>query len=509
MPGKKQLVINLIANTLAFSISFGISFFLTPFIIKTVGSVAYGFVSLALDFLSYASLITIALNSMAGRFITIKIHQNDNEGANKYFNSVLVSNSIMSAALAIPAFLCIVFLNKLVNVPPEIYTDVQILIAFLFLNFVLSIMGTTFSVATFARNRLELSSLRSIEFNIIRAIMLVSLFTFLRPSVSYIGITACVASTFVLITNVYYTKTLLPEVRIDKKYFDFKAVLELITSGVWNTIVRLGQLLLDGFDLLITNIFIGATAMGTLAIAKTVPMFITSVVGMLAGVFMPQFTIIYAKNDMPSLISNIKKSMKIMGIIVGIPVSLLIAYGDVFYHLWVPSQDAKLLQILSIISVASIIISGSINSIYNIFTVTNKLKANALWLVGSGLINILIVVILLKTTLLGLYAIAGISTIISIVRNLVFTAPYGAKCLNLRWPTFYDEILKSIVAVFIVTAIALSLRLLLNIDSWATLILFGGISAIIGLILNMFFILNKEERNYLVQASLKIVRREK
>ena len=89
MNRNKQLTINLVSSILAFIINMGISFFLTPYITKNIGVEAYGFVSLGTQFINYASLVTIALNSMAGRFITIEIHKKNWESANKYFNSVL------------------------------------------------------------------------------------------------------------------------------------------------------------------------------------------------------------------------------------------------------------------------------------------------------------------------------------------------------------------------------------------------------------------------------------
>ena len=49
---KKIMVINFFANFLSFAISLIISFFLTPYIVKTVGAEAYGFVSLANSFVS-------------------------------------------------------------------------------------------------------------------------------------------------------------------------------------------------------------------------------------------------------------------------------------------------------------------------------------------------------------------------------------------------------------------------------------------------------------------------
>ena len=42
--------------------------------------------------------------------------------------------------------------------------------------------------------------------------------------------------------------------------------------------------------------------------------------------------------------------MKLTGVLLTIPFSILIIYGSEFYSLWVPSQDAKVLQMLSVLT---------------------------------------------------------------------------------------------------------------------------------------------------------------
>jgi len=160
---KKQLLINLIASILAFIVNTGISFFLTPYITKAIGVEAYGFVSLGSNFINYVSLVTIALNSMVGRFITIEIHRNNWGTANKYFNSAFLSNVLFASVMLIPSIFCIIYIDRIVNVPQDILVDVKVLFFFLFLNFLISIILSPFSVATFATNKLYLSSKRQIE----------------------------------------------------------------------------------------------------------------------------------------------------------------------------------------------------------------------------------------------------------------------------------------------------------------------------------------------------------
>jgi len=67
----RQLAINIAASFTALFISMGINFLLSPFIVKTVGVEAYGFVQFGNNIISYLSILAIALNSMSSRFISI------------------------------------------------------------------------------------------------------------------------------------------------------------------------------------------------------------------------------------------------------------------------------------------------------------------------------------------------------------------------------------------------------------------------------------------------------
>ena len=79
----KQTTINLITSLAAFVINAGISFVLTPYILEKLGNEAYGFIGLAYDFVNYAGILTLALNSMSCRFVSYEYHRGNKEKADK------------------------------------------------------------------------------------------------------------------------------------------------------------------------------------------------------------------------------------------------------------------------------------------------------------------------------------------------------------------------------------------------------------------------------------------
>lgn len=490
----QMLVINMAASVITYLVTFGINFVLSPYIVRTVGVEAYGFVGLANNFISYASLATVALNALSGRFITIRLYEKDIEGANKYYTSVFFANLAIGLAILLVETVVWLRLDRLINIPPRIFWDVKLLFGALFLNCIVSTVGSVFGIATFATNKLYLSSLRSIESSLIRAAVLVFLFLFLAPRVWYLGATSLLTGVYCLLYNIHYTHVLTPELQIRPKYFNVEAVKELVSSGVWSLINRLGQILMDGLDLLITNLFIDAASMGVLSLAKTVPGIIQSIIGNMVNVFSPNFTILYAEGKKTELVNAVKQSMKIMGVLTNIPIIILVSCGEDFFRLWQPTQDARQLQILSLLTVLSLTVLGGINCVFSIFTVVNKLKVNSISVLVGGLISALITYMLVKQTNLGIYAIAGVSCIVAIIRSLIVTLPYAARCLKLKWYTFFPDVFRPFCYFLISVTVCYPFIKLLPSGTWICFLLKAGFAGIIALVTGFFVVLNSSDR---------------
>lgn len=502
----KRLAINMIAQSISFAINLGISFFLTRFLVENVGREAYGFFGLANNFVNYAQIVAVALNSMAGRFVTISLCKKDNEKVNNYFTSVIFANVIISVVMTIPSIFIVVFINKIIHVPDNILTDVQLLWAFIFFSFLISIIGSAFGIATFARNRLDLESIRTIESNVIKVITIIILYCLFKPSIWYLGLATAVCTMYLLAVNVYYTKKLLPQVHINKKYFDFGSVKILLSSGIWNSFSKLSSILSTGLGLLITNLFVGASAMGILSVAKTIPTMILSVFAMLASIFSPQLTISYAQNNFNEIRRQLLSSMKLLGMIACIPMAVLFAYGDNFYKLWMPSQNERLLQILSIMSCFELVFALPQESLWNVFTATNKVKQSSIALFCESLLVVtatFLGIIFVKDDTTKLFIIAGTSSAFGTIRSWTFLPMYGAMCLKLKVGTFYPLIIKNTAAIAMLTLISLLIKQNIVINSWISLFFASGMTAIAGLIINSVLILEREDRSRLKNIIIK------
>lgn len=494
-----QIAINMFFSVIAFILNLCISFFITPYITGQFGSDAYGFVKLANDFTNYASLASIALNSMASRFLMLERERGDIVSANKYFSSIFLANVLLSAILMIPSVVCVSFLDKFLEIPYSLVYEVKLTFAITFSSFLINLIFSTNSNCYYLTNQLSIGSIRESISNIIRALVIVLLFVFTTPRLSYIAFGGLIATVFSVVYNKYYRKKLLPEFNVRICDFDWKKLGQVLSAGIWNSITKLSQIFSSGLDLMVTNLLIGSKEMGYLAVAKTVPGIITSFNTTIINSFSPNMMALYARGDMNSLRRTAKTAMKFMCMFVTIPNAILITMGEEFFSLWVPTQPSRLLCILSVLTVINSCVTGPLTPLYQIFTITNKVRQSSIVMIVYGFSSILVTYICLRTTNLGLYAVAGVSLIGSLIVALFYHLPFAAVYIGMPWYTFFPEIGKGVISLVVQCAISYLVAAIIPLEkTW--LIWFAGalLAGVIGLVANFFLVLNSQERRMLL-----------
>lgn len=202
---RRQMAVNMLSGVCVFTLNLCVSFFLTPFIVEKLGTDAYGYIGLSNNIIGYSSLLTIAVNSMAGRFITVKVHEGESEDANKYMSSIFYINLLLSAIILLALAVVTAFLPELINIPEALVGDVQALFAMLGVSSVLGLMTGVISVGAFIRNRLDITNIRNVVGSFIRVILMLLLFGLFVPHLWYIGLTVIVMDVYIIGSNYYFT----------------------------------------------------------------------------------------------------------------------------------------------------------------------------------------------------------------------------------------------------------------------------------------------------------------
>jgi O-antigen/teichoic acid export membrane protein len=319
-----------------------------------------------------------------------------------------------------------------------------------------------------------------------------------------VGATALIVNLYIIAWQYYYKRKFLPQMRYNRKDNDKAKVWELIKAGSWSLLSQLSGLLSSGFNLLLANLFISPEAMGAIAISITLPTIVRSIMGSVSSAFTPNLTRYYAAGEYDQMERELRKSIQMLSVIMVVPLAGLVAFGKTFFQLWQPTQDAQMLWILMILNVASLTFSASTASIHEIFTVTNRLKGQAIAVFISGIANMAVTILLIQLTDLGVYAVVCIGSLVDVLRNFLFTFPYAAKCIHQKWYTFILQSLRSFAIFALITGLYFAFNYFVYMPtSWLSFIAVALVCGVVGLVINAYLLLPKEGRKALVKKLLR------
>lgn len=487
--GKRQTYKNLALNIFAFFIQFITSFYLSPIIVRNVGTSANGFIGLANDLISYAAIIASVFNAAAARFITNAMVQGDKKTANGYFNSLISTNIILAGIFGLIGMILVHNINIIFNVPANLLIDVKWTFAIIFLSYIITLVTQVFTTSTYVVNRSDIQGVRNIISYIVRFAVIIVFLNFVSIRIYWVAFATLIATIVVALFNIRLTKKLTPELKIDINKSNKKYIKELAFAGVWLGLTSISTLLLRGLDLAIANVVLGDYEMGLLSIARTFPNNITSIITTIAPIFAPIFVVFYAKGNFENLIIKVKESIHMSAIIMFVPITGFIVYSRDFYSLWQKSLSAEEIAIVSALSIITVIqayFNTSTATLAQLSVVTNKLWRAGVASIVCGIVSLLIEFVLLFKTNLGVYAIVVSTTIVMVLRYILFNPIYASFCLEQKRTLFYKDVIKTWCLVPVLYIIMVLIKQLFPVSSWLSLFISAAVSASVGYLISIF-----------------------
>lgn len=484
--GKKKIYFTIFLSMVSVVISMGIKFIITPYITNNASAEAYGFVSLATNFVNYANILMISLNSYAARFITVSYLHNDYKQFNKYFSTVFIADLVVGGLLFVGGLFCVINLELLLNISQKLISDVKLLFLLTFLAFYMTTMSTVYTTVAYVKDRLDFSNIIKAISYIVEALVLIVCFLSFTPFVWYVGLASVAMAITTLIGSFLMTKRLLPTSKVSFNNFSFKAVKELLGNGLWNSANSLGNVLNSGLDLLVSNLMLSGTVMGQVSIAKTLSGIVYQLYETMSQPFQPTFLRYYSNNDKTGLMENFKHSMSVCGMFTNLIFAGFFAIGLEFFSLWIPTQDAQFIYKLTVIAMMPSISEGCIYPAYYTYALTLKNRVPCIITIIGGLINVSAKYFLLKYTSLGAYAVLLTTAIIMNFINLVTNPLYMSKSLGMKKTVFYPTIIRNITSCLIITIILkYVVHLLPTCSSWIVLLFYIIILGIMGVLIQV------------------------
>ncbi|MCA9981497.1 MAG: oligosaccharide flippase family protein, partial [Anaerolineales bacterium] len=468
----------------------------TKFLIDNLSLAIYGLVPLAVAMTNYMSVVMTALNYAVGRYFTIDLRSGNLHTAVRTFNTALWGTILAVLFLAPFAFGFSYASPRIFDVPLGFELDAQMLFGLVMGAYLLSIVRSIFSLSSFATNRLDLQNWGLLLDLAVRIGIPILLFQLFAPSLWQVGLGAFVGAVLSFGLAVWVWRWLTPAVVIDLRAFEAKRLRPLMSTGGWIVLSQAGNLLLLNVDLIIVNLILGAEAGGQYGSVLQWSLLLRTIAIAMSAVLKPTALDLYARGQMVQLHQMVTQAVKLFGLFLALPVGGLMVYAAPLLTVWLGDSFASLSWLLACL-VVHLAVNMSVLSLFHLQVTLNKVRWMGIGTAVAGVANVILGV--WWTNWLGMIGLALAGLVVFSVRNAILTPIYSAYIMQRPWYIYLKPLSSIVIATGLATILAMLSALFVMPNSWITLILNGTVVAIVYTIIVYIFMLNRVDRDLIMQ----------
>ena len=493
------MYLNLITTIAVFGLQTAINFFLAPYILKVLGDEAYGFLALANSLVNYGFILTMVINSVAGRFIASAYHRGNWLKASKFYSSVLIINFLFSIIMALISLIFLIKIQSIINISQTLINDVRLTIAIYFINFSVGLFNGVLGIHAFIKNQMYLISIRNAISTAIYAMSVLLLFYLFDAMIYYTAVAALISSIFVFFSYLYLNRKFSLNLGFKYRYFKINFIKFLAKSGLFNSINTLSYVLLSEVGLFLVNIYISAASMGIWAVSRSASVILESLVFTTSISWNPQFVKIHADNT--PLRDAVVLALKSVSFIALPLIASFVALADEFYRLWLPfkSQDEiDYIYDLVLISILPSIVFASSRPLMSINLITNQLKRPALVMLFVAICVFCIEIVGLSFFEFGLREIMITICVGIVLKVTLFDVANAGANLGIGLGAFYPIYFKNLAIFAFILGVLYPISKMLEISSWVEFFIYASGISILGYLIAFVMVFNSKERRNII-----------
>jgi membrane protein EpsK len=452
---KERFLINVGTNVTYVALNAIIMIWYTPFLLRHLGPAAYGMIPLTQSVIMYVSIVSASLNVSVVRQLAIDLNGGSIQQANQTFNTALAISLIACGVLLVPSGIAAYCFPLLFDLPSGMGLEVQFLFLSVVATVLFGIIGANFSVSSTVHSRFDLQNLVRAVVLLSRTAVVIVCFTFWPASLWHVSAALILAAAINLVGDILIWRRMTPQLNLDRRAIDAGRYRKLVSFSGWSSVNQIGTLLLIQVDIIVVNIMFGAEATGQYGSVMLFATLITTMTMTISGVLSPAIIMRSAQDDIEGVRRIAVRAVKFLCIGLAVPVGLLCGFGRPILSLWLGPEFAEL-DVLLILLVGHLSINLAARPLVYIITAYDKVRVEALFTVGLGLLSVVLSVAVSKWGLWGVLGVALTVGALRSLKNVLFVSTYSAAIMRLPWWTFYTPLLAGSLGTF---GIALAGRL--------------------------------------------------
>ena len=388
----RQIRINYYTNIAALVANIIVGIYYTPYLVNSLGLIAYGVLPLALIINQYIGVTTQTLTHAYTRFYSVALQKEEYQEA-----SVVLSTSLRVILIICVCIIPIgIFIagkpDFIFKIPTQLISSAKYLFLYTLLSFLESIFSSLFNVSLYAINRLDLINVLKIIRSLVKVILVIFFFEIFYVDISFVGLTNFIIETIVLLLSIHFFNRYKPkEVTISLNSYNKQTLYGILGMSLWVLIQLCGDTLIYRTDTIVINRYWGTEASGIVGIISEIGRYVSTCVSVIGSLFGPLILIAFAKNNH----DDVKKSFIIQSTIVGcftaILTGLISGCGASILNLWIGEGMGvyKWWLFLKMITLPYFAAGGIFAFVYRSW---NRMKLPAIGTIILGIIDIIILI---------------------------------------------------------------------------------------------------------------------
>lgn len=436
MASTKRFAFNVMMNWIAMAVGMVVPFFLAPFVIRHLGTTAYGIWILAVSTVSYLNLLDLGLRSAVIRFVSKAQAQNNLDEARNVISATLWIRSLLAAGVAVLSIGLAFTFPHLFKVPPDLQRAAQITVLLCALGVAVTLVSGVFGAVLAAIHRFDLLSTVTMFQTVARAGGVILILRSGRGLVA-LAYWELTIITIAGLTTVGIALKLFPacRVRVAKPKIE---TLKMIWAYSFITFIWIIAVqIIINTDNLVVGAFLSVGLVAFYSIGGSLTSYSGQVVSAVSTTFTPLASNLEASGKTEELQKLLIRGTQAT-LAIALPISLSLVFrGKTFIGLWMGPQysevSGNVLQILMIAQYFSVATS----TCGAVMMAIGKHKPAAKWAVIEAAINLGLSLILVRTV--GIYGVAWGTSISNALVCSLFWPRYISKTLDVPIRTFLWE----------------------------------------------------------------------
>ena len=501
-----QVKRNLVTNVITLGVNVGIGIFYTPYLVSTLGIVAYGILPLAFLINHYSSVLSGSLTGAFSRFYTIAIQRNEGENASRYLSTSFFVMLGIIALVFLPLSFVLLQIEKVLNIPESFIADARLLFIFVFFGFVLSLITNVFNITLYAVNRLDLLNLIRIIRASFKFLFVLLFFKNISVGIHYVGLAVLLSESVALtVSYVFYLKKTSVVTKLSYQLVDKNVFYSVGAMASFTIIHQLGDLGIYRVDVLLVSQYWSTIESGIIAAIEELGKYTIILSTVISSLFGPLILIAYAKEDEKQVKElSLDRSLSV-GVIVAALIGLLSGFGVIVLKLWLGESYSEYSPWLTL-KLAFIPFYAAAGVFSFALRAMNKVRFPAFMTVAFGTVNFISLWIVANYVLGGASAIGImliIGTLIATVQSYFLNGFYFAYFYPGTIKTVLINFFKIGLVYFATYKLAVYLAGIGSSLSSTEIIIVMIISSLFSVLISLAITLNKNQKRSLLSIFIK------